>query len=486
MTDRPTALRGIGSPSWGAVAALLLLCFAIRLPLLSSPGFAIDEKQFVTWSYQSIQGGIAAPYDVMPGTHPPRRWCNYPPVYLYVLAALGRLLPLLTGGAHSLDQSTWLSFVYGAPTAATSTIHALFKLPALLADAMTCALLFRWLARRATGDEAADSQAARTGGHSQSAVTTAWCIAALYAVSPTILWDSLVWGQVDSIHTLFLLLSLQAAWDRRTAAMSAWAVVAILTKPHSFMLAPLWAACIVRELHAGAWNELRRAAWIATILVVALAGPFAAAGVADGVAESLFGAVGRYPFTHLNGFSLWFLLNPLERPMLGMAGALYQSDTAALLGLPAVTPRAAGLLLLGSVALLVFFRVLRDPPRRSLGMAARLLPLAFFVLPTQIHERYLFPAVALWAWSWGTDARTGNGLLPWWIGWAALHTILFINMVWVFPGPAGWFAEGSFATFLHGSIGGRPIGWWCAAGLLILMAASLRRGEVEHTERARP
>jgi hypothetical protein len=64
------------------------------------------------------------------------------------------------------------------------------------------------------------------------------------------------------------------------------------------------------------------------------------------------------------------------------------------------------MLLMGLAALLVGLALIHrtDGPARSLGAAA--LALAFFTLPTQIHERYLFLALALLVMSAAADRPT--------------------------------------------------------------------------------
>ena len=46
-------------------------------------------------------------------------------------------------------------------------------------------------------------------------------------------------------------------------------------------------------------------------------------------------------------------------------------------------------------------------------LVATILPLAFFLLPTQIHERYLLPAIGIWAWAASPSRR-------WWTGWIVI------------------------------------------------------------------
>jgi hypothetical protein len=81
-------------------------------------------------------------------------------------------------------------------------------------------------------------------------------------------------------------------------------------------------------------------------------------------------------------YNLWYLVTR------GASG----SDQGLVAG--ALSYRLVGILLLGAVVLLAGLALLRraDGPARAEGAAV--LALAFFLLPTQIHERYLFFALA--------------------------------------------------------------------------------------------
>jgi hypothetical protein len=141
--------------------------------------------------------------------------CDYPPGYAYVLVILPRLYTLLAGGdmvtgktASELYRlsitaaSQWLHFrSRGRPFPAPFPPKlrgrlAWFKAPAVLADLLTCILLV------IIGWKLASTRRGILAG-------------ALYAVLPSVFYDSAVWGQVDAIHTLFMLLCLLAFMERR-------------------------------------------------------------------------------------------------------------------------------------------------------------------------------------------------------------------------------------------------------------------------------
>ena len=132
---------------------------------------------------------------------------------------------------------------------------------------------------------------------------------------------------------------------------------------------------------------------IAVALLAAGCAPLALAGQGTGLAQAYVGAVGRFPQVTNRAYNLWWLL---------LRGASRSDQELLAAGL---TYRMAGLLLVGGAALLVCLALLRraDGPARAEGAAV--IALSFFLLPTQIHERYLFFALAFLVLRAASDRR---------------------------------------------------------------------------------
>ena len=77
-------------------------------------------------------------------------------------------------------------------------------------------------------------------------------------------------------------------------------------------------------------------------------------------------------------------------------------------------------LLLASIVLIVIIAA-RHPDRRTLLVALAVLALVFFVVPTRVHERYLFPFYALAAILAAVSIR-------WRVAYVALSVATFLNM----------------------------------------------------------
>jgi len=264
--------------------------------------------------------------------------------------------------------------------------------------------------------------------------------------------------------------------------MTAVATLAILTKAQAAMMAPLWLVVAIRfaliqqeEPKTSARTVARTQrgfriaitqgvsrSWamlaIATVVILIVLLPFRNA--LDGVLEAYTGAAGYYPFTHLNGFSAWFLAAPMIEPNLTATplSAWYTSDVSSnFLGLTQRAWGLAGLMVVWGYVGVVLWK--RRCDAVSLRKAARLLPLAFFVLSTQMHERYLFPAIAIWAWSYQASRR-------WWLSWIAIAARASINVFWVWPGPPNATWNMTVDHLLHRSWLGLSPGIWCSVCLI--------------------
>src|SRR5215212_4802832 len=108
--------------------------------------------------------------------------------------------------------------------------------------------------------------------------------------------------------------------------------------------------------------------------------------------------------------------------------------------IPAVVVGAA---LLVAAFLVVSFLVARRPKALTILVGVTILSIAFFLLPTRVHERYLFPFVALGAVLAAVSIR-------WRIAYAVLSATLLLNMYVVLttiytknPGITDWFHVGA-------------------------------------------
>lgn len=437
---------------WCALA-VAILALVVRVPWLPMLGFKTDQLLFMVWSdlarsdsaLSPSGGGFDVVYSLGTGV-PGQRLCNYPPLFLYVLRALPATYEAIAPAEEPFNRELLIDVEMSKNTPAVRRAAAVYKLPGVVSEVLLATLLVFFLSRRLP-------------------LITATTVAALYAISPAIVQNSAIWGQVDGILTLLLVISLEMLIRNRILLAALFALLAFLFKAQALMLAPIW--LVAGSLWAGAdlkkWLQLA-AVLTGTALVVLV--PFA--GALHGVWSAYSTANTFFPMTHVNGFSFWFVVHPLLSPHLAAKNVAewYVSDRVPIfLG---ITPLAYGTIAVLTVWVYVLLRTLVNRAKVDIVFwAARLLPLAFFILPTQMHERYLVPAIGIWAWACVPGKR-------WWLCWFAISICAAINVFWAMPGPnaAAWASD--VAVVLHREWLGLAPGVWCGVCLIAVFLVSLR------------
>lgn len=287
---------------------------------------------------------------------------------------------VIVGWTQRIVEHGSLSFYEGSASIYPALLYLLWPLGLVLdADALNSAikglsipfdvatgvLLFAVLARR--GEQRAGLAAA-----------------GLYLFNPGAIIAGPVWGQVDAAGTLAVLGALVATAGRRHAFGGAFAVLATLLKPQ-FGIAVLivGTAAVVRS-----WRErgIGPLAWTVVGCVWMygiVAGPLA---LSPGRYLELLGsAAQRQPMTSLHAFNPWAVIAGFEVPDAPYVGI------------------GAALLLGGLVISMMPLR--RRSDLATLLAVGAMLAMSLYFLPTRVHERYLFPVLALLAPLAATELR---------------------------------------------------------------------------------
>lgn len=436
-------------PSTTALLAPLLiviLALAIRLPLLDAPGFLHDQEQFVIWGYIAQERGLAGVYDHFETPSGPKRLSNYPPVQIVICRTLAALYPTVAG--RPLDGEVIESISQRENSPHAMAAYTLFKWPAVMADIACSLLLFYGIRRRAS-------------------VRFAAIVAGSYAILPGTWHNSAVWGAVDSIPIVFLLAALECATRRRAGWMGVFTALAVLTKPQMVIFLPVFVILALRGGFDPRSRPLLKAGAAGGVTVAALVAPFWSA--VGGVWDAYVAAPGFYPLTHLNGFSVWFLSTPLvESHLQENLLEYYKRDDISLFA--GMTARQLGVIGFLIIAGFAYARLwMRHDDACTLRWCLRVVPLAFFVCSTQMHERYLYPVVAMWAWTARPTAR-------WALTYVAVSLIAAINVLWVWIGPFDGRWGSMLAECLHLRWLGILPGVVSSAILIWLLVALLNHG----------
>ena len=292
----------------------------------------------------------------------------------------------LAGFADYPPFNVYIFWTFGSlANAAHLSMESMIKVVPNIFDLATAALIFFFVKKQATFKVAILSTI-------------------LYAFNPAVIYNAAVWGQFDAVYTFFLVLSLMLALKSKPIPSAMVFALGLLTKPQGIALLPLIALLIYKK--NGLKNLLFSvAAFATTILVVVL--PFEGIGNPVTFLIKIYSSgYTYYDVTSVNAFNLWGLFGFWIKD-----GYLFY----------------IGWILFGAIAGLTLFAVHR---RFKVSgdflaiFAAFILFFAFFMLPTRIHERYMFPAISMLALMFPLLKKTR-------LLYVALTATLFVNQAYV-------------------------------------------------------
>ncbi len=240
--------------------------------------------------------------------------------------------------------------------------------------------------------------------------------AALYLLNPAVILAGPVWGQIDAAGTLVFLAALFAAANRRLMLAGGLAMLAGLVKPQfGFVLLPVLVLAFASRREGRSWRPLLGALAGAAAAYLLVAGPL----LLD-------------PVHHLANISAVTGIRPEASVYAPNPWALFFSYDAVDSG---YTWLGGVLLLAGLAAAVLPLRHRSD--LRTLLFVGAFIVFAFYFLPTRVHERYLFPAMAVLA---PLAAVSGRALLAYLVMTAGFALSLLYALVDTTPFalPTGW------------------------------------------------
>lgn len=327
------------------LCAILLIAIMMRLNDLTHLGYMGDMVSFNGPWAQAIQRfGLFQVYATSPQT-------NYPPIFLIILW---------------ITSSLYTPFRAAAITRQFTVLTKIFSTAAELA---LIVIIYRWLPR--------------TG-------YLKWLITLILALYPGLIATTAFWGQTDSILTLFLVLTIVSLNRDRLRMSWVWYALAFLMKFQAIVLLPMLGILSLRRYGI---RSTIVGILIAVAICVGVYAPFVVGSGFDSAMRPYNNAVDLYPVLTANAFNLWYLVTPSIWSVLPAQLNVIPYDTTLVLGI--LTLKQVGLILFGGYVLLVVVIMWRNYSARREFVWATALYLAFFTLPTQIHERYLYPAAVL-------------------------------------------------------------------------------------------
>lgn len=336
-----------GTREFAILGALLLAAALLCLPLLTAGYHRYDMLLLQNWGNLAREAGLPSLYEGRPPAGFDRRTTNHPPLHPYLLAF-----------------DSWLSEkVFGDSTPLRPHSVAVWKLVPCLAHLGIGVLIYLSL-------------------RSRSGIRPAFLAAASYLFNPALVYSTACWGQADSIGAFLMLLSVLSLVRGRPAAALSALTLAVLAQLRSLVVLPVVGCALAAGYRAG---RIAAALLAALALVLAVCFPYLAARRGPDVVRVLVSYPRMYPYASCGAYNLWYL----ARPHATLQTAL--GDTTRWAG---AELRTIGLILFLGYLAFVLWRYGRN---RDPLLSAAALCFAFFMLPTQVHSRYLFPFLAFLA-----------------------------------------------------------------------------------------
>jgi Gpi18-like mannosyltransferase len=325
----------------------ILLSVVLRIYLLSTPGFRDYLRWHLHWGERVVKEGLFGLYR---GDFTNRSKANlfdvvdYPPV-----------VPLLTAGIVAIPKKFR---VFRRDT--------LLKIAVTVSEISLIALLVRIVL---TSREA--PQPMRL------------FMAALLILSPALALTTSCFGQEDSLFCLLFVLAL--VLESRGAIWSAFALMllAVLTKPQGALaMGCYFLILLAHRRYITIFTQAVCGLAVLLVLIVAFR-----LGAESNFLEIYTKAIGAYPSASWTAFNLWWALLGDHAP--GVRDSV---------GWGLLSYRMIGFLLFFAAAFAgIAFLFKSKPSLENTMLFCGWLFLAFFLLTTQMHERYLYYAVVLLA-----------------------------------------------------------------------------------------
>ncbi len=316
------------------IGALLRILFA-----MFHTGFITDTACFAAWASRVYEGGISAFYS-------PDVFTDYPPGYMYILYIIGFI-------------SSCLKLEYLSP------MHLLLlRLPAILCDLAACYIIYRMASKRFT--------------ELHSVI-----LASLYLFNPAVIMNSSIWGQVDSVFMLAVLVMVLLLMEGKNIPAYYVFALGILLKPQTLIFTPLLLFGIYENVFARDFsmpkfwkNLLSGLGAIALMLLICV--PFGL----DKVFAQYTDTLSSYPYISVNAYNFWALL-----------GKNWASQDTAFLFFTYKELGTLVIVVLTMISAIIFLKRRKSADRYF--VAGSFIALTMFMFSVRMHERYLYPVMLM-------------------------------------------------------------------------------------------
>jgi len=329
---------------------ILSIIIILRFALIFLPGHRYDLSTHQKWSRDILKYGVFSIYKMAdPGSKP--IYPNLPPIWIYILGGFTYLYYLLFNSIISQPA---------------------LKIPAVFADFLTAYLIFYFLKRKVS-------------------FKSAFLISIFYLLNPFVLYNSSVWGQWDSLYVLPLIASLIFLEKNKPLTSVFFLTLSFLTKLQGIIFLPLFLFFILKKF---GFKKLIFSLFVILITIIFIILPLLLNHISPLLILKRTWLVSYHlvPFLSMNAFNFWWIIQIL----IGFKSNYLFFVNDSLPFLNGINYKMIGLILFALSYLLVLLWLnKRFKDFNDFIFSNALISFFFFFLPTEMHERYLFPFFAL-------------------------------------------------------------------------------------------
>lgn len=318
---------------------ILIIGFVFRILLAGFKiGHVSDLGCFISWADRMVDTGCASFYSSEVFT-------DYPPGYMYILWLIGLVREWLGLGAY-----TFANLV-------------LMKLPAILCDLGTGYFIYQLAVKK-------EKKLA--------------CFAILlFLFNPAVFINSAIWGQVDSIFTLCIVMVCYLVTVRKLPAAYFVFALGILIKPQTLIFTPVILYGVWDRIWQGkfSYREFSKQCIYALGAVIFLLFGMVPFGV-DTVLTQYVKTMTSYPYATVNGYNLWNLF-----------GLNWHTQNEVFMGLSYSKWGSLSIFLTVILATIIWIK--GKAQKEIYFISAGVIMGGMFLFSVRMHERYLYPILIL-------------------------------------------------------------------------------------------
>lgn len=216
-----------------------------------------------------------------------------------------------------------------------------------------------------------------------------------YLLNIAILYNTIIWGQVDEVLTCYIFISCYFAHKKKVLSSLIFFVIAINFKLQAIIFIPVIGLMLLPVI-ISSYSAKKMITWLLVPLLIQalIIMPFILSGTVDKMWNVIIGSFGKYPVVSMNAYNIWDFL---------LSGDLFNMPDSETF--KSVTYKNWGLLMFFATSGVALFPLAKHTflsiknktafnfPLPQLLIICAIIPLLFFYLNTQMHERYSHPAL---------------------------------------------------------------------------------------------